>query len=187
MPPFRPVIKNAKEANNFDTEFTDADPTLTPVDPTVIRGIDQDLFAGFSFVNPNYGKLGADSSAAARAKPVLEKSVSAQSIQELRRFKWYRPDLPRQDVAKALKGQPAGTFYVRESSSQPGCYALAMSVGTDKPWNGLITPTVDNAGVTRFRLFVAKKFNSLAELITFYSEHTVSHDASGKDVYLKLA
>lgn len=53
-PPFKPVIKNAKEANNFDEEFTDADPTLTPVDKSVLRGIDQGLFGGFSFVNPDF-------------------------------------------------------------------------------------------------------------------------------------
>lgn len=136
--------------------------------------------------------------------------------QDLRKFKWYRPDLPRQDVAQALKGQPPGTFYVRESSSQPGeaegrkttvegkgrkpwllrltlpvwllagCYALAMSVGGDKPWNGLITPTVDGAGCTRFRLFVAKKFESLPELITFYCSHAVTTDGDGKEVCLRV-
>ena len=88
-------------------------------------------------------------------------------------------------MARALRGKPAGTFYVRESSSQPGCYALAMSVGGDKPWNGLITPTVDGSGNTRFRLFVAKKFDSLPELITFYMGHPVTTDAGGKEINLR--
>jgi hypothetical protein len=78
------------QANNFDSEFTDADPTLTPTDPTVVKGIDQDLFNGFSFVNPNFGKFrAADGPAAAAvestqqlATPVpLERSSSAASIQ----------------------------------------------------------------------------------------------------------
>lgn len=185
-PPFKPLIKNPKEANNFDSEFTDADPKLTPTDAGVIRGLDQDLFAGFSFVNPAFGNSAQGAAEPVATIPVLERSASSQSIQDLRRFRWYRPDLPRQEVAQALRAQPPGTFFVRESSSQPGCYALAMSIGTDKPWNGLITPTVDNAGVTRYRLFVAKKFNSLPELINYYSEHTVTSGPQAKDIFLKL-
>jgi classical protein kinase C beta type len=217
-PPFKPNIKNPKEATNFDSEFTQADPNFTPVNPTTIKGIDQDLFNGFSFVNPTFGNFrgaaapapvagggpsagnsrtgnydqvilrdepsaGGGSSLAALAPPP---APSASGYVDLRRYKWYRPDIPRQDVAAHLKGKPPGTFFVRESSSQPGCYALAMEVGGDKPWNGLITPTVDQEGVTRYRLFVAKKFNNLPELITHYSQNVVTADARGRDICLLL-
>lgn len=47
--------RNPRDALNFDTEFTKEDPILTPVPNDVIRCINQDEFAGFSFVNANFG------------------------------------------------------------------------------------------------------------------------------------
>ncbi|KAH9514541.1 Calcium-independent protein kinase C [Bulinus truncatus] len=61
-PPFKPKIKNKTDANNFDRDFTSEDPVLTPVDPAVIKTINQDEFRGFSFVNPEYGKLEMEAS-----------------------------------------------------------------------------------------------------------------------------
>ena len=49
--------KSKTDANNFDRDFTSEDPVLTPVEPAVIKTINQDEFRGFSFVNPEYGKL----------------------------------------------------------------------------------------------------------------------------------
>jgi len=56
-PPFKPKIKNRKDALNFDTEFTKEDPVLTPVNPEILKTINQDEFAGFSFYNQDFGKL----------------------------------------------------------------------------------------------------------------------------------
>lgn len=53
-PPFRPKIKNRRDALNFDSEFTKEDPILTPINHEVVRAINQDEFRGFSFVNPDY-------------------------------------------------------------------------------------------------------------------------------------
>lgn len=47
--------KSPRDALNFDTEFTKEEPVLTPVPNDVIRCINQDEFAGFSFVNTNFG------------------------------------------------------------------------------------------------------------------------------------
>ncbi|KAI8046048.1 hypothetical protein M5D96_002248 [Drosophila gunungcola] len=47
--------KNPRDANNFDAEFTKEDPVLTPIGNDVVRCINQDEFAGFSFVNPKFG------------------------------------------------------------------------------------------------------------------------------------
>lgn len=47
--------KSPKDALNFDTEFTKEEPVLTPVPNDVVRTINQEEFAGFSFVNPNFG------------------------------------------------------------------------------------------------------------------------------------
>lgn len=57
-PPFKPKIKSRTDANNFDKDFTCEEPTLTPVDIHVVSVINQDEFRGFSFVNPDYGRLG---------------------------------------------------------------------------------------------------------------------------------
>ncbi|XP_048732224.1 calcium-independent protein kinase C-like isoform X2 [Ostrea edulis] len=56
-PPFKPKIKSRTDANNFDKDFTSEEPTLTPVDPSVVKTINQEEFHGFSFINPDYGKL----------------------------------------------------------------------------------------------------------------------------------
>lgn len=52
---FSKLQKSPKDALNFDTEFTKEEPVLTPVPNDVIRCINQDEFAGFSFVNQNFG------------------------------------------------------------------------------------------------------------------------------------
>ncbi|XP_070500919.1 protein kinase C [Chironomus tepperi] len=54
-PPFKPRVRSARDAVNFDTEFTREEPVLTPVPADIIRCINQDEFAGFSFVNKDYG------------------------------------------------------------------------------------------------------------------------------------
>ena len=42
---------------NFDPEFTKEEPVLTPVNPEVVKTINQEEFKGFSFYNTDYGKL----------------------------------------------------------------------------------------------------------------------------------
>lgn len=54
-PPFRPRVRSARDALNFDTEFTKEDPVLTPVPNNIIRCINQEEFVGFSFVNSEFG------------------------------------------------------------------------------------------------------------------------------------
>lgn len=53
-PPFKPKVKNPKEANNFDSEFTSEKPVLTPTDPKLIKTIPQEDFDGFSYVNAHF-------------------------------------------------------------------------------------------------------------------------------------
>ena len=49
--------KSKKDVLNFDPEFTKEEPVLTPVNPELVRTINQEEFAGFSFYNQDYGKL----------------------------------------------------------------------------------------------------------------------------------
>lgn len=40
--------------NNFDQDFTKEEPVLTPLNPEVLKTINQDEFRGFSFVNEEF-------------------------------------------------------------------------------------------------------------------------------------
>ncbi|VDP05771.1 unnamed protein product, partial [Soboliphyme baturini] len=58
-PPFKPKIKSKRDVSNFDPEFTKDDPVLTPVDSIVVKGINQDEFRGFSFINSDFRTNGS--------------------------------------------------------------------------------------------------------------------------------
>lgn len=179
VPPFKPDIKDPKKAECFDDEFTQEAAELTPADPGVIATIEQSEFNGFSFVNPK-GIFGSPDAAGGDEEEAVNEH-------DLSKYSWYRPDLSRADVVTLLKGQVAGKFCVRESASQPGCYALSVSVSpkADKLWTGLITPTDDGRGGTRYRLFVKQKFDSIFELITYYhSSPCVTIDKGKREVVL---
>lgn len=47
---YKPVLANARDTNNFDSEFTREVPRLTPVD-SVLTDADQEDFVGFSYVS----------------------------------------------------------------------------------------------------------------------------------------
>lgn len=44
--------KSASDVSNFDTDFTMEKPQLTPTDKDLLKTMDQEVFAGFSFTNP---------------------------------------------------------------------------------------------------------------------------------------
>lgn len=146
--PYRPKVGGKKEVNNFDSEFTSEAPELSPTDAESVADIDQNLFKGFSFVNQQWGVAGA-----ADAVAVVEVAGN-----ELSKYAWYRPDLARDECVRALKGRDVGTFFVRESASQPGCYAITMQ-RDGSPWHGLITPSITADGNTLYKLFIKQKFN----------------------------
>ncbi len=181
-PPWAPPVKeDKKDLGNFDSAFTNADPTMTPEDPAVIKKIGQmnHMFHGFSFVNLATGAFKGEGGEDLNEEPQY-------NSKDLRRFKWYRPDISREDMGKALKPLPSGAFFIRESSSQLGCYALSVSTGGGKRWNGLITPTVDNEGQTKYRLYVTHKFDSFEELLDYYTKKAVTKTDDGRDVFLVL-
>lgn len=60
-PPFRPKIKSKKDVVNFDSEFTKEEPVLTPINPELVKTIDQEEFKGFSFFNKDFGRLSQSS------------------------------------------------------------------------------------------------------------------------------
>ncbi|EGD75514.1 AGC/PKC/ALPHA protein kinase [Salpingoeca rosetta] len=48
QPPFKPKVKNPRDASNFDSEFTSERAAITPLAKHELDLIDQDLFRGFS-------------------------------------------------------------------------------------------------------------------------------------------
>ncbi len=56
-PPFKPKFKSKKDACNFDSDFTNEKPALTPSDREAIESIDQSEFQGFSFINPDFASI----------------------------------------------------------------------------------------------------------------------------------
>jgi classical protein kinase C len=56
QPPFKPKCKNPRSGENFDPIFTNAEPTLTPSDPTIINNMTGKEFEGFSYVNPFFNE-----------------------------------------------------------------------------------------------------------------------------------
>eukprot|EP00056_Hartaetosiga_gracilis_P004814 m.78310 g.78310 ORF g.78310 m.78310 type:complete len:734 (-) comp11950_c0_seq1:216-2417(-) len=174
-PPYIPTVKDPRDASCFDPEFTEADTRLTPSDPYTIANIDQGVFRDFSFTNATF--FGQEDTMEVE-EPVARRPA-------LFEFPWYRPDLPRDEAARNLSGKPVGTFFVRESSTQPGCYAIAMVSEKKKIWNGLITPSHTKNGNTLYKLFVKQKFESLPDLIEYYYSHTVLTTSSSKKITLK--
>lgn len=49
---FIPLQKTAEDVNNFDPDFTQEEPTLTPIDDPLIPSINQEEFLNFSFTSP---------------------------------------------------------------------------------------------------------------------------------------
>lgn len=49
--------KTPEDVNNFDPDFTQEEPTLTPIDDPVIPSINQEEFRNFSFISPELLEL----------------------------------------------------------------------------------------------------------------------------------
>ncbi|CAF0909500.1 unnamed protein product [Brachionus calyciflorus] len=83
-PPFKPRIKDERDTSNFDKDFTSEEPTLTPVDPMIIKAINQDEFRDFSFVNADwrprdFSSCDTESSMGNNSNPSISPSVNINS------------------------------------------------------------------------------------------------------------
>ncbi|XP_015115249.1 FK506-binding protein 5 [Diachasma alloeum] len=52
-PPFKPALEHTLDTRYFDTAFTAEKPRLTPVPEQILTSMDQGVFRGFSYTNPN--------------------------------------------------------------------------------------------------------------------------------------
>ncbi|KAI6220825.1 hypothetical protein M3Y99_01592000 [Aphelenchoides fujianensis] len=54
-PPYRPTVKAPNDTSNFDEDFLQEKAVLTPIqDKTLLASIDPEIFANFSYTNPNF-------------------------------------------------------------------------------------------------------------------------------------
>jgi Protein kinase C terminal domain len=74
--------KSRTDASNFDKDFTSEEPVLTAVDPTVLGAINQDEFAGFSFVNDDFGKVPRPVATTSNGSPLACRQPSAGIVNE---------------------------------------------------------------------------------------------------------
>uniref|UniRef100_A0A672P2H3 protein kinase C n=1 Tax=Sinocyclocheilus grahami TaxID=75366 RepID=A0A672P2H3_SINGR len=56
-PPFKPKVKAPNDCSNFDREFLSEKPRLSHCEKGLIDSMDQNAFAGFSFINPKMEHL----------------------------------------------------------------------------------------------------------------------------------
>ncbi|XP_024943818.1 uncharacterized protein LOC107270517 isoform X2 [Cephus cinctus] len=52
-PPFKPALEHTLDTRYFDTAFTAERPRLSPVPEQILSSMDQGVFRGFSYTNPN--------------------------------------------------------------------------------------------------------------------------------------
>ncbi|KAL6254007.1 hypothetical protein P5V15_015860 [Pogonomyrmex californicus] len=52
-PPFKPALDHTLDTKYFDTAFTTERPRLTPIPEQILTSMDQSVFRGFSYTNPN--------------------------------------------------------------------------------------------------------------------------------------
>ena len=78
-----------------------------------------------------------------------------------------------------------GKFVVRESASQPGCYAITVKL-SERCWHGVITPGKTITGDRYYKLYNRHKFGDIPSLVEFYHRTAVARDSNKQHVVLVL-
>lgn len=84
---------------------------------------------------------------------------------------WYMPGIPREFVTEMLEKSEEGSFFVRDSQSRPGCFALTMRVPREANPSGfgnfLIVKVKDGVMIHGFD----KVLPDVTALVEHYSQH----------------
>lgn len=57
-PPFVPEVTSKRDVQNFDPDFTESAPELSPVETSTLERIDQSQFQKFPYTNPDISIFG---------------------------------------------------------------------------------------------------------------------------------
>jgi serine/threonine protein kinase len=183
-PPFLPQQQaDARDVSNFDTEFTGAQVSIGKGQSEQPQGLGNE-FEGFEFVDASL-HAHLDAAATAAVGGGSSAVAAAAAPLALEDYGWFRSDLSRSQTIEELNGAPAGTFVVRKSSSQADSWALSVSIGSKKPWNGLISMVKVPGAANIFRLFDQDQFSSIAAVVHHYQKTPIAV-GKAKDLCLCL-
>eukprot|EP00730_Choanoeca_flexa_P018454 TRINITY_DN8973_c0_g1_i1.p1 TRINITY_DN8973_c0_g1~~TRINITY_DN8973_c0_g1_i1.p1 ORF type:complete len:526 (+),score=128.29 TRINITY_DN8973_c0_g1_i1:168-1745(+) len=87
----------------------------------------------------------------------------------LRNAPWYQEGLPREIAMELISSSSEGAFIVRDSQSQPGCYALTMKANGGDIRNFIIKGT-SRGFIIGTEADGERPYNTLAELILAHAE-----------------
>ncbi|KAH9287249.1 Calcium-independent protein kinase C [Echinococcus granulosus] len=74
-PPFRPKVRSRFDTTNFDKDFTNEEPVLTPLDhSSELAAVEQDVFVAFDCVNSDYSALRHHATRPSQQQPLLSVS-----------------------------------------------------------------------------------------------------------------
>lgn len=96
---------------------------------------------------------------------------------------WLSPGISRREAADALAGQPAGTFLVRASKTQPGSFAICVVQPSGRLQNYLI---VRKSKGWRLGDEGRVHFPSIAALVRYFSTIPITASAGGEVCTLRL-
>ncbi|XP_065571916.1 tensin-1-like isoform X3 [Artemia franciscana] len=77
----------------------------------------------------NFGTMDASSRRSSLSEPADVSPVYVKFAKDTSKY-WYKPSISREEAINTLKDKMPGTFIVRDSSSFPGAFGLALKVAT---------------------------------------------------------
>lgn len=58
----------------------------------------------------------------------MTQNINAQPMEDFSQYPWFHSGVPREVILEYLSQQEMGSFVIRESTSELGCYALSLKV-----------------------------------------------------------
>ena len=110
----------------------------------------------------------ADECVRHHARPCCRSSPRVVSHHTVSLCYRYRPEMDRKQAEESLKKEKRGAFYIRESSSRPGCYGISVALGNNQASHGLIRPLIAKDGKTMYKLVRDELFPTIVQLVMHY-------------------
>ncbi|XP_065060736.1 uncharacterized protein LOC135687995 [Rhopilema esculentum] len=83
---------------------------------------------------------------------------------------WFQPGLPREIAEEVLAQERPGSFFIRESTSTPGCYAMSLRVPDGIKESGIANILIQNTATGEYQIpGFRQSFSSIPMLVAFYA------------------